>query len=110
MSLWIVASIVFGILVGWAVTSSMKNQLKSVSAQETATDYVRQGSLKLTDKNDMFLYRHVAATPRASVRNSGSRGSGGGFSPMNNSGSRGSGGFMRTSRGGRMGPGRGRRF
>lgn len=75
--LWILGSIAFGVFVGWTVTGSMKARLTSVTSQNEASDYIKQGSMKLTDKNDMFLYRHVSTTPRATTNLRGKRHGGG---------------------------------
>lgn len=40
-------------------TGMMRLQLKSVFGQSTASDYMKQGSLQLTKKNDLFLYKKV---------------------------------------------------
>lgn len=40
-------------------TGVMRGQLKSVSFKGNATDYVRNGSLSVTERNDVFLYRKV---------------------------------------------------
>ena len=40
-------------------TAIMKGQLKSVGNRWRADEYVKKDSMKLTKKNDLFLYRHV---------------------------------------------------
>lgn len=40
-------------------TAVMRGQLKSVRSQSGADNYIRQGSMKLTKKNDLYLYRHT---------------------------------------------------
>ena len=40
-------------------TGIMKSQLKSVYSQSKADNYMKSGSMKLTKKNDLFLYRRV---------------------------------------------------
>lgn len=57
--IWIVISLAVGLGVSALTVSVMKSQLKSVSQQRTAKNYVRPGSLMLTQQNDYFLYRNV---------------------------------------------------
>lgn len=40
-------------------TGIMRGQLKSVGFKSNATDYVRKGSFKVTERNDFFMYRKV---------------------------------------------------
>ena len=56
------------------VAGVMKGQLKSVAPQRDATDYVRQGSMKLTNQRDLFLYRDVHRTERPKETSSGDSG------------------------------------
>lgn len=95
MGLWILSSVIFGVLVGFVITNGMKRQLNTVSSQTEASDYIREGSMKLTNKNDMFLYRHVTTTPRANTHGTrlGNPRSGGGLYRMGSF--RGRGGRMR---------------
>lgn len=97
---WILAAVVFGLLASWAITSGMKNQLKSVQSQRAASQYIENSSMKLADKNDLFLYRRVASTPRARASgiNIGRISGSGGISRTG-----GTRGFIRT--GGMGGPG-----
>ncbi len=67
-------SIAIGLVVGLIVASSLKNQLKSVRGQVTATDYMRKDSMRLTDQQDLYLYSNVAKTPRVSENRTGSGG------------------------------------
>ena len=59
----LMAALVIGLIGAFIVTSSMKAQLKSVR-QQNAGAYVKEGSLKLTDSREMFLYRNVTKTVR----------------------------------------------
>ena len=52
----------------------MKSRLKSVAPQRDATSYVRQGSMKLTNQRDLYLYREVHRTERPKETDSGSSG------------------------------------
>jgi uncharacterized protein len=42
-----------------------KGQLKSVALQKRATDYMKPGSLNITDSRDFFLYRHIDRREKA---------------------------------------------
>lgn len=55
----IVISLGIGFLVAFIATAIMKGQLKSVRAQSGAADYVKKDSLKVTKRQDLFLYRQV---------------------------------------------------
>ena len=57
-------ALVIGLVTALIVTGVMKSQLKSVAPQQDATSYVRQGSMKLTNQRDLYLYRDVHRTER----------------------------------------------
>lgn len=69
-------ALLIGLLIAWIVVSSMKGQLKSVRSQQAAASYMRSGSMNVTHKQDIFLYRHVSrrARPKDTGSSSGSRG------------------------------------
>lgn len=52
-------SLVVGILVSLIVTGKMKGKLKTVRMQPAAEEYVRNGSMLVTESSDLFLYSHV---------------------------------------------------
>ncbi len=56
--------IVIGAVLGVAVVSGMKAQLKSVRKAKSAANYVRPGSMNLTGKQDLFLYSNVNRVKR----------------------------------------------
>lgn len=64
---------VIGLVIALIVTSSMKAQLRSVSMQSGAGDYVRPGSMKLSVSRDIFLYKTVTRVekPKESSSSSG---------------------------------------
>ena len=62
--LYLGLALVIGLVTALIVTGVMKSQLKSVAPQRDATSYVRQGSMKLTNQRDLFLYRDVHRTER----------------------------------------------
>lgn len=51
----------FGIafVIALIATGIMKGQLKTVRSQPRADSYVKDGSMQLTKKKDLFLYKHV---------------------------------------------------
>lgn len=75
----LIISLIIGFVVAFIATSIMKGQLKSVALQTNATNYVRNGSMKVTEANDFFLYRTVdrrARPKQSSSSNSHSSSSG----------------------------------
>ena len=72
--LYLGLALVIGLVTALIVTGVMKGQLKSVAPQRDATGYVRQGSMKLTNQRDLFLYREVHRTERPKETDSGSSG------------------------------------
>lgn len=64
-------SLVIGALTALFPTMMMKKDLKSVGNQIKATNYIKDGSLNLTDKSDRFLYRNVATVPIVQNNSSG---------------------------------------
>jgi len=68
----IIISILAALLAGLMVTAVYKSQLKSVIRQNLASKYIRDGSMTITGKRDIFLYRKVEKTPRPKSNNTGS--------------------------------------
>lgn len=77
-------------VIAFIVTAVMKGQLKSVYSQSKADDYIKSGSMELTKKNDLFLYRHVDRRERPKENSSSSTGrsSGGSTTHTSSSGAR----------------------
>lgn len=69
-------AIVCGLIIGIITVLVMKSNMKTTRAESMANNYVRQGSFKLTNSRDIFLYSKVTRTKRSS--DSGSSGGGGG--------------------------------
>ena len=65
----IIFAIAAGVVVAFIGTAIMKGKLKSVRAKAEASDYVKPGSLQLTESRDFFLYRHIDR--RAKPKDSG---------------------------------------
>ncbi|MGN0545007.1 MAG: TPM domain-containing protein [Acutalibacteraceae bacterium] len=72
---YILISLVVGLVFALIVTNIMKGKLKTVKMQTAAADYVRSGSLNITNSNDVFLYSHVNRRERVVESSSDSSGS-----------------------------------
>lgn len=51
--------VAIGFVIALIATAIMKGKLKSVHAQSGAADYVKPGSMNVTHRQDLFLYREV---------------------------------------------------
>ena len=72
---WIFIALAGGFLIATVAVGSMKAQLRSVRAQQSAADYVRKDSMQLTRRRDLFLYRNVTRTRRPQKSEQSSSGS-----------------------------------
>lgn len=70
--LWILISIVIGIVVALIVVLTMKGKLKTVRRQAAASNYLKNGSLNITQSNDIFLYSHISRTAKPKESNNSS--------------------------------------
>ena len=64
-------SLAVGILVSLIVTGKMKGKLKTVRMQPAAEEYVRNGSMLVTESSDLFLYSHVDRRAKSKDDDSG---------------------------------------
>ena len=77
-------ALLIGVLAGQLTGKSLKGQLKTVRKQHQAKNYVKSGSMNLTEQEDVFLYSDVQRTEKDTdsddTRSSGgsSRSTGGG--------------------------------
>lgn len=64
----IMFAIIMGLVIAIIVVVIFRNQLKSVKKKAGANDYMKSGSMKVTESRDMFLYSHVSkrAKPKSS--------------------------------------------
>lgn len=69
-------SLIVGLVVALIVTGIMRSKLKSVRAQHAASNYVRQGSMHLTQSYELYLYKTVTRRARPKSTSSGGRSSG----------------------------------
>lgn len=67
-------SLVIGFVIALISVTVMKGKLKSVHFQSGATSYLKSGSLKVTDRRDIFLYRNVTRRARPQQTRSGGGG------------------------------------
>lgn len=65
-------SLVAGFAAAFFTTSSMKGELKSVEKQKQAKDYMKKGSMQLTNANEFFLYHTISRQKKASSSSSSS--------------------------------------
>ena len=61
----LIIALLIGALLSYLIPmSSMKGELKSVRSQAAASDYVRAGSMNLTQNRDVFLFANVTRTEK----------------------------------------------
>lgn len=61
---WLLICLAVGMVIGLIITNSMASKNYSVHKKETATDYVREGTLMITGRNDIFRNTRVNVTPK----------------------------------------------
>lgn len=67
-------AVAIGLVAALIVTGVMKSQLKSVRSQSAADTYVKAGSLHITHKQDLFLYRNITRKPKPKSNSGGHSG------------------------------------
>ena len=65
-------SIGIGLFAALIVTGSMKGKLKTVHAQTAASQYVKPGSMNITEGREMFLYSQIQRHKRETKTSGGS--------------------------------------
>lgn len=70
--IWIFIGLAVGLGIGLTVTGVMRASLKSVREQRYAGNYVKEGSMNITDARDIFLYRTVTRVAKPKESSSGS--------------------------------------
>ena len=68
----LIVALIIGVVAGIAVALVLKKQLKSVRQQKQANAHIKSGSMQITASRDLFLYREVSKTKKASTNSSGS--------------------------------------
>lgn len=71
-------ALIIAFVISLIVTGIMRGQLKTVHSQSEADNYIKQGSMHLTRKNDLYLYRHVDRRKKAENNSSNRSGNPGG--------------------------------
>ncbi|MBQ9946151.1 MAG: TPM domain-containing protein [Clostridia bacterium] len=61
---WLLICLAVGMVIGLIITNSMASKNYSVHKKETAADYVREGTLMITGRNDVFRNTRVNVTPK----------------------------------------------
>lgn len=74
---WLLICLAVGMVIGLIITNTMASKNYSVHKKETASDYVRDGSLMITGRNDVFRNTRVNVTPKPKNNSGGSSGSNG---------------------------------
>lgn len=64
-------SLILGLIVALIATGVMRRKLKSVRNQRAAANYVRPGSMQLTQSADLYLYSRVSRIKKPENNNSG---------------------------------------
>ena len=72
--IWIPISIGIGVTLALIIVGVMKSKLKTVRFQAAASNYVKHGSMQITDRSDLFLYRTMSRTPRPKSNDNSSSG------------------------------------
>ena len=65
-----------GIVIGVIVAFVLKGQLKTVRKQSQANAYVKSGSMQVTTRSDLYLYRNISRVRKQNNSSSGSRSGG----------------------------------
>ena len=77
----LILALIIGVVAGVVTVLVLKGQLKTVRQQHQAHVYVKQGSMNLTARNDIYLYRNVSRVKKetnSSSKSGSSRSIGGG--------------------------------
>ena len=68
----LLVSVGIGLFAALIVTGSMKGKLKTVRAQTAADQYVKPGSMNITERREMFLYSQIRRQKRETKKSGGS--------------------------------------
>lgn len=72
----LVIALIIGLVAGLITAFSLKAQLKSVRKQHLADAYVKSGSMQVSTRSDLYLYRNVTRVRKQNNNSSGSRSGG----------------------------------
>jgi uncharacterized protein len=70
---WIIGSIVFGMLIGFAIPKTMASANKSVRPQRDASVYAKKDSMVLTRNSDIFITSNLTRVARPKNNSSSGR-------------------------------------
>lgn len=73
-------ALVIALVVAFIVTSVLKSGMKTVKQNPLANNYIKNGSFKLTNSRDIYLYSHTSKVRRETSSSGGGSHSGGGSS------------------------------
>lgn len=73
-SMWILISFVAGLVIALIIVACMIAKLKSVHMQAAAGNYVKDGSVDISEMRDLYLYSNI--TKRARPKNDNNNGGG----------------------------------
>ncbi len=60
----ILIAILIGFVISLIIMMVHKSALKTVHMQSSAKDYIKDGSFRLTNKREIYLYKKVDKTPK----------------------------------------------
>lgn len=66
-----IVSLAIGFVIAFFYMNKWKNQLYSVKNKTEAADYVKEGSMNITESKDLFLYRRVARSEKSQSSSGG---------------------------------------
>ena len=69
---WIIISFVAGLVIALLILFSMCSKHKTVRYKAGANNYIRSGSVNLTESRDIFLYKNVTRVAKPKPKSSGS--------------------------------------
>lgn len=72
---YILIALAVGIVIALLVVTSMKAKLKTVRPAKSAANYVKDGSMHVTERSDIFLFRNVSRRVKPKQNTSGGGGS-----------------------------------
>ena len=71
--IWIPISVIVGTMLSFIVVGKMKDNLRTARFRATAGNCMKDGSLSITERRDLFLYNTVTRTEKPKSNSSGRR-------------------------------------
>ncbi len=69
LALWIGIGLVGGLLIAFLISGSMISSMNTAKRKRQADSYIRLGSLKMNQQNEMFLYEETKRTEKPKEKN-----------------------------------------